>query len=161
MDSVSPATLEALVREGVPLERHPTRKDDTDAALALAHARDADEVLFLGPGGGRPDHALANLHLLVAASGWARVRAIDEDGETLVVTPNHPLRLDLPAGQLVSVLPFDGRVEGITYDGLAYPLLEASMEAGAPAYGVSNVALAPPQRIRVRKGRLVVIVPRA
>jgi thiamine pyrophosphokinase len=159
MDSVSAETLARFEAEGVPLERHPAQKDETDAALALAHAKGCDEVLFLGPGGGRPDHALANLHLLAAASAWARVRAADEDGDTYVVTPERELRLDLPEGALLSAIPFDARVEGITYDGLRYPLVEAMMVAGEP-YGVSNLAGAPPQRIRVRKGRLIVIVPR-
>ena len=159
MDSVSPGTLAHFEASGVPLERHPTAKRDTDAALALAGLRGrVDEVLFLGPGGGRVDHALANLHLLAAASLWAHARAVDEDARTWVVTPQRPLTLALPPGSTLSVLPFDARVEGIRYEGLRYPLADATMEAGDP-YGVSNACEAPTQRIEVRAGRLLVVQP--
>lgn len=159
MDSVDPATLAHFEALGVPVERHPTAKRDTDAALALAGLRGEDEVIFVGAGGGRPDHALANLHLLVAASAWTRAWAADDDADTYVATPQRPLDLDLPEGATVSVLPWDARCEGVTYEGLLYPLRDAVMESGDP-FGVSNVAGPPPQRIRVRAGRLVVIRPR-
>jgi thiamine pyrophosphokinase len=158
MDSVDPQTLAAFAREGVAIERHPHDKRDTDAALALAHLAKHDRILFLGPGGGRPDHAQANLHLLARAAAHADAMAIDDDGQTWVATPERALRLDLPEGAIVSVLPLDSVCEGITYDGLSYPLLDATMRVGDP-FGVSNVARAPPQRISVRKGRLLVMAP--
>lgn len=158
MDSVSRATLAALEAAGARVERHESAKRDTDAALALRHLAACDEILFVAPGGGRVDHALANLHLLAEASRSARVRAVDEDARTWVVTPERPLALGLAAGALLSAIPFDEVVEGITYEGLEYPLADATMRAGDP-YGVSNRTLAPPQRISVRRGRLVVIHP--
>ena len=158
MDSVTPGTLRFFEARGVPLERYPERKRDTDAALALAGLREHGEVLFLGPGGGRVDHALANLHLLVAASAWARAWSVDEDAEVHVATPERPVRLALPVGALLSVLPFDARCEGIGYEGLRYHLEDATMDAGDP-YGVSNVCEAPLQRVGVRRGRLLVVVP--
>lgn len=158
MDSVSEATLVRAEVAGARIERHAREKRDTDAALALRHLERCDEVLFVGAGGGRPDHALANLHLLAHAARRARAHAIDEEHETWVVTPERPLELALPVGTLVSAIPFDAVVEGVTYDGLAYALSGARFDAGDP-YGVSNVALAPPQRVRVAKGRLLVIRP--
>jgi thiamine pyrophosphokinase len=155
---VSAETVLWFEAMGVRIERHPERKRDTDAALALAGLKGHDEVLFLGPGGGRVDHALANLHLLVAASAWARAWAVDDDARIHVVTPERPLSLDLPAGALLSVLPWDGRCEGITYQGLRYHLEDATMTEGDP-YGMSNVCEAAPQQVRVRSGRLLVVVP--
>lgn len=158
MDSVRAETLAALQLRGARIERHPEAKRDTDAAIALSHLKDVDEVLFLGAGGGRADHALANLHLLATASSWARARAVDDDAETWVVTPERPLQLELPVGTILSAIPFDAEVTGIAYEGLAYPLHDATMRAGDP-YGVSNVASAPRQRIQVAGGRLLVIHP--
>lgn len=159
MDSVRALTLEALHGQGARIVRHPARKRDTDGALALAEARDADEVLFLGAGGGRADHAYANLHLMWAAAGRARVRAVDEDARAWVVTPRAPVTLDLVPGTTVSALPLLEGCEGITYEGLRYGLQDASMRVGDP-YGMSNVATAPRQTIRVSKGALLVIAPR-
>lgn len=158
MDSVRPETLRACGDRGARLERHPSAKRDTDAALALAHAKDCDEVVFVGAGGGRVDHALANLHLLAEASRWAVARAVDEDALTWVATPERPLDLALPRGAILSAIPFDAQVEGITYAGLEYPLEDATMRTGDP-YGVSNLARADAQRIAVTRGRLLVIHP--
>ena len=160
MDSVRPETLRAAVAAGARLERHPSAKRDTDAALALAHVKACGSVLFVGAGGGRPDHALANLHLLAECSRWAAARAVDEDVETWLVTPDRPLELRLPPGSILSALPFDANVEGITYEGLEFPLRDATMRAGDP-YGVSNLASAPVQRIAVSRGRLLVMRPLA
>ena len=158
LDSVSAGTLLHFERLGVPVERHPARKRDTDAALALAGLRDEEEILFLGPGGGRVDHALANLHLLAAASAWARAWSVDEDAQVHVAAPGRPVELRLPIGSLVSVIPFDARCEGIRYAGLRYHLDGATMTAGDP-YGMSNVCEAVSQRVEVQSGRLLVVVP--
>lgn len=157
MDSVSAATLAAMRAKGVAVHVHPTRKRDTDAALALAMVPAGEDSLFLGPGGGRADHALANLHLLASRGGFAR--AVDEDAFTWIVSPARPLALARSVGTTLSILPFDARVEGVTYDGLEYALADATMTAGDP-YGVSNVCKGPTQRIACRAGRLVVIEPR-
>lgn len=158
MDSVRPETLAECEKGGARIERHPADKRDTDAALALRLAHECDEILFVGAGGGRADHALANLHLLAQASGWAAARGVDEDVETWVVTPERPLELRLPVGTLISAIPFDARVDGVSYDGLAYPLRDAAFDAGDP-YGVSNLASAPVQRVRVARGRLLLLRP--
>lgn len=158
MDSITGATLRLLEDEGVRVERHPAVKRDTDGALALRHAKD-DEVVFLGPGGGRADHAFANLHLLVAAARGANARAVDVDAFTWVVTPERPLRLARPVGTTLSVLPFGGPAEGLSLVGLRYELADALMATGDP-YGISNECRAPTQEIRVRAGTLLVIEPR-
>lgn len=158
MDSVSPATLEALRARGVRVELHPPEKRDTDAALALKRLGGHDEILFLGPSGGRMDHALANLQLLAEASRRASARAVDEDANTWVATPERPLTLGLREGATVSVLPLDEVCEGVTYESMRYPLADATMRAGDP-YGMSNVAGPPPQRVRLKRGRLLVIEP--
>lgn len=158
MDSVSPEALTTCEARGSRIERHPTSKRDTDAALALRHARGADEILFVGAGGGRADHAWANVHLLAEAAAHARARAVDDDAQMWIATPDRPLDLALPIGTTLSAIPFDAEVTGITYDGLVYPLTDATMRIGDP-YGVSNEASATTQRIRVGRGRLLVIRP--
>lgn len=157
MDSVRAATLAALEARGARVLRHPAAKRDTDGALALGLAAD-DHVVFLGAGGGRPDHALANLHLLHAAARRARAEAIDADGRAWVATPERPVALDLPEGAVVSVLPLTERAEGVTYRSLRWLLDDGTMEMGDP-YGMSNVAGPPPQEVRVRRGALLVLAP--
>lgn len=157
MDSVRPATLTALEARGARVVRHPAKKRDTDGALALREVE--GDVVFVGAGGGRPDHAFASLHLMHHASRRGGVRGVDHDARSWVVTRERPLRLDLPEGATVSVIPLFEDCEGVTYRALEYPLDDATLTIGDP-YGMSNRALAPPQEIRLRRGTLLVVAPR-
>jgi thiamine pyrophosphokinase len=69
-----------------------------------------------------------------------------------------PGRIDLGgrAGDLVSLLPFDGDAVGITTSGLRYPLDDEPLVAG-PARGLSNVRVATGASLDIRAGRLLVI----
>jgi len=84
-DSVPPRLLAWAERRGAELRQHPTAKDKTDTELALdaAVAWGARLVDFLAVMGGRPDHALANLFLLVAARRHG-VRSRIHDGRRLL-----------------------------------------------------------------------------
>ena len=61
-----------------------------------------------------------------------------------------------PPGDLVSLLPLGDGVEGVTTDGLAYPLADEPLAAG-PARGLSNVRSAPDAAVVVRRGLLLVV----
>ena len=66
-DSIEPGLLDRLAADGVPLQRAPTDKDETDAELALLAgvAADPARVTVLGAlGGARVDHELGNVWLL-------------------------------------------------------------------------------------------------
>src|SRR6266508_1904364 len=65
-DSADPAAVDAAVRRGTELERHPSEKDAIDLELAIDAARraGASRVVVIGGGGGRLDLLMANLLLL-------------------------------------------------------------------------------------------------
>ena len=165
-DSIAPAESERLAAAGVAVEAALVDKDETDTELALLAAlrRGATEVTVLGAfGGGRLDHALANIALLAHPSLAARSIEL-LDGRTrvrLLVAPGPDggaatLALDGRVGDLVSLLPVDGDVEGVTTSGLRYPLVDEPLPLG-PARGVSNVRLAAAARVTLRRGRLLVV----
>ncbi|MFV0259120.1 MAG: thiamine diphosphokinase [Acidimicrobiales bacterium] len=162
LDSVSPGGLARAEAEGMPIERHPGRKAETDLELALAAAV-ADEpvrVVVLGAGGGRLDHAVANLLLL----GDDRFAGVDLDavagGAWVTVVRSRPRRLRGSVGDLVSLLPIHGDARGVTTTGLEYPLVDATLVAGA-GRGVSNVIVAPDPTVVVDAGVLMAIQPDA
>jgi thiamine pyrophosphokinase len=165
-DSVDPASLAVLESRGVPILRARRDKDESDAELALAAAVDqgATDVTVLGAlGGRRLDHALANIGLLAhPALAGRSARLLDETTRvTLLDAPGadgSPVvhALDAAAGDLVSLLPWGDRVEGVTTSGLRYPLVDEPLEAG-PARGLSNVRDRPDARVSVRRGRLLVV----
>ena len=165
-DSLGPDGLADLVGRGVPIERHPTDKDETDTELAVraAVARGASRLTILGAfGGPRLDHELANVALLGLPELAGRdARLLDPRAMVRLVTApdaaGSPVRLGLPGpvGGLVSLLPAGGDATGVTTDGLRFALADEVLPSG-PARGLSNVRAAADASLVLRAGRLLVV----
>jgi thiamine pyrophosphokinase len=169
-DSLGASGLAEVRAAGIPLELAATAKDESDLELALlaAVARGAARVTILGAlGGPRFDHALANAWLLahpaldgrsaVLLDGRTRVRLLaapgaGAPGRAEAVLAGSP-------GDLVSLFPFGADAEGVTTDGLAFPLRDEPLRAG-PARGLSNVRTGPEARVSLRSGRLLIVETR-
>ena len=65
-------------------------------------------------------------------------------------------RLAGRSGDLVSLLPMGPGVEGVTTDGLAYPLRDEPLPIGG-ARGLSNVRVATEARVVLRRGLLLIV----
>ena len=141
-------------REAIPPDRIRPNPDpnatDLEKAVALCLDEGCDAVDIIGASGGRADHALANLSVLVRFGRRARLRVIDErfaielvDGEAEV---------DGPAGTVVSLVAV-GRCEGVTTSGLRWELHDHTLDFSA--YGVHNEIAASPARVSVRSGDLL------
>lgn len=146
------------VPEGTNVVRHPVEKDDTDTLLAVREglARGCRAFVLYGGLGGRLDHAYANLQTLTflaerGASGWLL-------GDGLAVSAVRNGGMDFPAELVgdVSVFCPDGRAEGVTLEGLYYPLTDGVLTSGFPL-GVSNRFTGRPARVSVERGTLLVM----
>ncbi len=145
--------------EGVELIRHPVRKDDTDTGLALrvGWQRGCRNFALYGCGGGRIDHLLANFQSMgrYAAMG-AQVRLVDP-GYTAYAVADGRLELPpAPRGTLVSVFCHGQEANGVTLEGLSYPLQDARLTCDFPL-GVSNAYEAEQPVITVTDGVLLVV----
>ena len=116
-------------REGVPVDRAPFDKDESDTELAVRAALDRRPaaIAILGAlGGPRLDHALANLALLALPElRGVDVRLVAADARVrLLATPyaTGSVELDGRVGDLVTLLPVGADAIGVTTAGLAYPL---------------------------------------
>jgi thiamine pyrophosphokinase len=159
LDSVRPESLEAAVRAGAVVERHPTAKDATDLELALLAARDrgAAEIIVVGGHGGRPDHFLANVVLLASPTlADVRVRARIGDAEVIVVREH--AELSAAPGALCSLLPVGGPAEGVRTEGLRFPLDGETLVPGSTR-GVSNEFVVPVATVTVERGALLAVLP--
>jgi len=165
-DSLGEAGLAELEAAGVPVDRSPPDKDESDTELAVLAALrlGAEGVVIVGAlGGRRIDHALANVGLLAMAELGDRP-AVILDGRsrlTLVRAPDRggePVARPLPGrvGDLVSLLPMGPGVEGVTTRGLAYPLADEPLPPGG-ARGLSNVLESADAEVVVRHGLLLVV----
>lgn len=160
LDSASTALRAWAARRGARLVAHPAQKDKTDAELALefAAAQGVRKIEFFGALGGRLDHELANIALLLRARA-ARITMRIIDGETTAFLAARRTMLPASAGDAVSLLPLSRRVTGVTTSGLLYPLDRATLHEGS-TLGVSNVVTGRHPGVRREAGDLLVVVTR-
>ena len=137
-------------------------KDETDTALALGEGmrRGYRDFLLLGMLGGRLDHTLANLQLLVqcARSGC---RAQISDGATFVrafCAAGEPVKIRIARreGYYFSLLAYSERCEGVFIAGAKYPLQNFTLQSDTPL-AVSNEFLAGDAEIVFSSGTLLVV----
>ena len=157
MDSIRPAHLKKYSRQGIKIIRFPTNKDFTDTELALDYATSLkpEKIFIWCAFGGRIDHTLANIVLLVKGQKRGiETRLIDEycelfllDKETIFLTEKD---------KTVSLLALTPQVSGITLSGFVYPLKNGSLRMGE-SRGISNVIKDNRAKLKIDKGKLLVI----
>ncbi len=158
-DSVSDEGLAWAEDNGAVVERYPAAKAETDLEIALARAMQADpsRVVVAAIGGGRFDHLLANF-MLLANDRFASLE-IDALVDTALVSVIHDRReLHGEIDEVISLLPMNGDVEGVTTSGLGYPLNDEPLASGT-SRGVSNYFAAEVGTVAVRAGTLLAIQP--
>lgn len=157
-DSASPSLLAWARRRGTRLLTHPREKDKTDTELAIQYAlrAGASTIDLAGVLGGRIDHTLANIGLLVALARQRRpARIVHGDTELFLATPRASI-----SGRVrdrVSLIPLSARVSGVSTRGLKYPLADSTLRMDTTR-GISNEITAPPAQVRTRRGWLLVVV---
>lgn len=162
LDSVDATLLAELERSGVPTERHPVEKDETDAELALERAVEigADAVTVLAAlGGPRLDHELANLALIADPRWVGQLRDLRIVRGATLVRPLHgggTLGLDGGTGAVVTLLPLGGDAVGVRTTGLYYPLDGETLRFGR-SRGLSNVVVEASASVSMEDGVLLVI----
>jgi thiamine pyrophosphokinase len=158
-DSASPEAVAVAEAAGTRVERYPHEKDATDLELALdvAAAMSPERILVLAGDGGRLDHQLAAL-LLLGSDRYARSQVDALVGPARVHVIRGVRSFDGAPGELVTLLALHGPAEGVTTDGLTYPLRGETLAAGS-SRGVSNVFATRTARVSVERGVLLAIVP--
>ena len=137
----------------------PVEKDDTDAMLAVRRGLALgykEFVLYGSLDGPRLDHTVANFQTLQFLSDRGATGYLA--GYTTLVTVVKDGGLRFPAGKrgTVSVFCLGADAEGVTLEGLYYPLEKGTLTAGFPL-GVSNHFTGEEASIFVGKGSLLVI----
>jgi thiamine pyrophosphokinase len=142
----------------VPVERVPTRKDDTDTMLAARRAWEMGyrDMVICCAFGGRLDHALANLQTAVwlAAKG-ARVRLLGADTDALVFSGGEA-RFPRREGWSLSVFALSDACGGVTIRGTVYECENVTLTNAFPL-GVSNVWASEEAVVSAESGILLVI----
>lgn len=164
-DSVSEDVLKkAKQNTGKVIKFNPVKDfTDTEAAVRLAIELGAGEITILGATGTRMDHVLANINTLFIAldknipayiiDGNNRIRLINKSCEIL---KNQNLY-----SNIISLIPYTDKAEGVTLTGFYYPLKNKTLSRFAePSLGVSNILTEDKGIIELASGVLIVIEAR-
>lgn len=153
MDSVRADVL-AKYESRIPQRRLNCIKDDTDGvdALDLAIERGATQITLLGALGGRLDHALANVMLLVRAKRKGACAEILSE-KMRIARVDGEMTINGAKGDTVSLLPL-GIARDVSLTGFFYPLHHHTLTSEYPL-GMSNVITEDEATVRVETGDLI------
>ena len=136
----------------------PCVKDDTDSVYAVKEAlsRGYDDFLLLGVFGGRVDHTLCNLSILLMLYNLGKKAIAQDDfGETSIIGAEWTCIED--KYRFFSLLAYGGVAGEVYIEDAKYPLQGADISVQY-SIGVSNEVLpGKTARVRVGRGHIVLI----
>lgn len=143
--------------------RYPSKKDDTDLMLAvqLGLKKGYRHFAIYGGLGGRLDHTLANIQILLYLSHQSATGILYGDSYTIQIVTDSSLCFPANSpsnkkGVLCSIFSLTDTSTGVSLDGFEYPLTDATLTNDVPL-GISNVFLGKEAWIHVKKGALCVL----
>ena len=136
----------------------PREKDDTDTVFAVKEAlsRGFQDFLLVGVIGGRLDHTLGNVSLLLMLDAQGKTATALDDFSEMEIVTGQPVQIQ-DCYTYFSLLNISGTAQSITIKNAKYPLDDAEITCEYQ-YGISNEVL--PGKIAVvtvNQGRLLLI----
>lgn len=136
----------------------PREKDDTDTVFAVREAirRGFQDFLLTGVVGGRLDHTLGNVSLLLMLDAQGKRAAALDDYAEMEIVSRRPARIE-DRYPYFSLLNISGLARGITIRNAKFPLDNAEITCEYQ-YGISNEVLpGMTAEVTVEEGRLLLI----
>ncbi|MGB9858143.1 MAG: thiamine diphosphokinase [Dictyoglomaceae bacterium] len=159
LDSLPEEIWEELKGKNIEWKIYPKDKDETDLELAVKEALkfNPETIYFLGLLGGRIDHLLSNLFYLERIKNkGVDVLVLDRNLKiTLMIGPEEKIFWG-NEGEIISLIPISERVDGITLQGLKYPLKDEPLFRNLTR-GISNEFISKKACIRIRSGTLLIV----
>ncbi|WP_083270943.1 thiamine diphosphokinase [Bacillus marinisedimentorum] len=146
--------------EPMQIKIYPKEKDKTDLELAVEWALaepETDAVHIIGATGGRLDHTMSNIQLLLkGVEANIPIILSDAFNRLELLIPGSYETARKPGYDYISFLPFTEKVEGLTLNGFKYPLKNETIRWGA-TLTVSNELAAENGTFSFKTGILLVI----
>ncbi|MBR4502978.1 MAG: thiamine diphosphokinase [Clostridia bacterium] len=136
----------------------PREKDDTDTCFAAKEGvkRGFEDFLLLGVTGGRMDHTLGNISILLYLDSLGKTARIADDWSDLEIVSQRTVRIGSEYA-FFSLLNITGQAEGITVRDAKYPLENGKITCEYQ-YGISNEVLpGKTAEVSVRQGKLLLV----
>ena len=123
-DSNGENFIEEYTELGCDVRKCMPDKDDTDTEIAVREAvLRGNPIDIICATGGRIDHMLANIHvLMLALKAGVEARLLDKGNEIFLKNHSFTLTRAKYSRKYVSFVPFDGIVKGIKLKGFKYTL---------------------------------------
>ena len=157
LDSIDENDLNWIRDNGVPVVTFDVKKDYTDTELAIRYAieQESKTITLTGALGGRIDHSLGNIYLLVLISQSNCSGIIIEEKQDIHLIDRQTL-FHWKIGDSISFVPISPTVEGVTLHGFEYGLEEETLYLGHTR-SISNVVVDENQMVTVESGMLLAI----
>lgn len=157
LDSLGDEDRANIEARGVPVQRHSHDKNETDLELALLYTLEQKPaaVVIVGALGKRLDQALGNIAML----GSPALASLDirlDDGLEEAFFCRARSVIEGRGGDIVSLIPWEGPVEGVTTSGLKWPL-HSEMLYPDKTRGISNEMLDSNAAVTIASGLLLII----
>ena len=157
LDSADEGAVQKFRNDGVNIEVHPRDKNETDLELAINRAIEwrPEQVVIIAALGGRLDQTLANITLLTDL----RLSEFDvrlDDGVEEVLLCRDLAEVLGGAGDLVSLIPWQGAVSGVQTEGLQWALHLETLYSDKTR-GISNEMVGVAASVSIESGLLLVV----
>jgi thiamine pyrophosphokinase len=163
LDSIDEEKMYEITSAEVGIQQYPEDKDETDIELALRYAVELSPsaILIVGALGGRLDQTLANLSILTNPALSAIDVRLDDGIEEVffwwAATANgRQADVRGRSGDTVSLIPWNGPVEGVSTEGLMWPLNGETLFPDK-SRGISNTMLSDSASVSIRSGLLLIV----
>lgn len=136
----------------------PCEKDDTDTVYAVKEAlsRGFSDFLFIGVFGGRFDHSIGNLSILLMLDSLGKRAVAADDFSEFEIVSGKPAEIS-DEFEFFSLLAMSEKVYGVCIKNAKYPLEDAEISCEFP-YGISNEVLkGRTATVSVKRGRLLLV----
>lgn len=148
LDSIG--SLRATLGAGVLHEDANPNATDLQKAVDFALASGSREVRITCAGGGRADHAFANLSMLPMFRGRGAVTIVDDQFEVSLV--DGLARIEAQPGTVISLVAI-GACTGVTTTGMRWDLTDYALQFSP--FGVHNEVRESPATVSVASGDLL------
>lgn len=160
-DSVSHEEWALIENKVTNLHKYKPEKDETDMELALnwALTKEPTIIQMFGATGGRLDHFLGNLQMLLKADQnhfATHIEIVDRQNQLYIKGPGRHQIERLPEKKYISFLPVTPEVKGLTLEGFKYPLSNRNISLGSTLC-ISNELLSSSGTFSITEGILMVI----
>lgn len=152
-------SLSDQIPSDVPIDQHPSEKDDTDTFIAVKKglSLECDRFVFYGCLGGALSHTVANLQLLIDLANRKKAAVLIDGKTEIYPLHNDTVSFDETREGKISVFSFSDQSEGVSIQGLKYELTDAVL-TNRFALGVSNEFIGQKSRVSVKNGDLILIL---